>query len=101
MARHHQALEDRVGKGLGQFGLGSGAGGLAQGAQVHVIGIGQPQQQLGRDGALVTLDMVQIGGGDAEITRHGRLGQGEIAPQPLEAAAQEQLAISGGVHGSS
>ena len=101
VARHREALEDRIGEGLGQFGLGSGAGGLAQGAQVYVIGIGQPQQQLGRDGALVALDMVQIGGRNAEIARHGRLGQGEIAPQPLEAAAEEQLAISGGVHGCS
>ena len=101
MARHREALEDRIGEGLGQFGLGSGAGGLAQGAQVYVIGIGQPQQQLGRDGALVALDMVQIGGRNAEIARHGRLGQGEIAPQPLETAAEEQLAVSGSVHGCS
>jgi hypothetical protein len=101
VTRHGQALEDRIGEGLGQFGLGSRAGGLAKGAQVDIIGVGQPQQQLGRDGALVALDVVQIGGGDAEVTRHGRLGQGEVAPQPLEAAAEEQLAVGGSVHGRS
>ncbi|MNI75286.1 hypothetical protein D3C73_1314240 [compost metagenome] len=100
MARHSQALEQGIGEDLGQFGLGRRAAGLAEVAQVDVVGFGQTQQQLGRDGALVALDMVQIGGRDAEIRRHRGLGQVKLAPQPLEAAAQEQFAISGGGHGA-
>jgi len=98
VARHRQTLEQGVGEGLGQFGLGRRAAGLAEVSQVHVIGFGQTQQQLGRDGALIALDVVQIGGRDAQVRRHRRLRQVEIAPQPFEAAAEEEFAISGGVH---
>ena len=68
---------------------------------IHLAFAGLGWWIAGRDGALVALDMVQIGGRNAEIARHGRLGQGEIAPQPLETAAEEQLAVSGSVHGCS
>ena len=97
VARHGQALEHRIGEGLGQGRLGGRAAGGAEAAQVDVVGLGQPQQQLGRDGALVALDVVQIAGRTAEVGGHRRLGQAQIAPQPLEAAAQEQLAV-GGLH---
>ena len=97
---HGQALEQGIGEDLGQFRLRRWAARLAEIAQVHVIGFGQTQQQLGRDGALVAFDVVQIGGRDAQVRRHRRLRQVKIAPQPLEAAAQEQLAIGGGVHGA-
>ncbi|MNN67740.1 hypothetical protein D3C81_1833950 [compost metagenome] len=98
MARHGQTLKQGVGEGLGQFGLGGGAAGLAEVAQVHIVGFGQTQQQLGRNRALIALDMVQIRGRDAQIARHRRLRQAEVAPQPFQAAAEEEFAISGGVH---
>ena len=100
VAGHGQAVEQGVGEDLGQFGLRRRAAGLAEVPQVDVIGFGQTQQKLSRDGALVALDMVQIRGRDAQVRRHRRLRQVKVAPQPLEAAAQKQLAIGGGVHGA-
>ncbi|MNV48973.1 hypothetical protein D3C71_1409050 [compost metagenome] len=43
VARHGQTLKQGVGEGLGQFGLGGRTAGLAEVAQVHVIGLGQTQ----------------------------------------------------------
>ena len=93
VARDGDALEQGVGEDLGQGRLAAGPGLAAEGPQVHVIGLGQPQQELRRDGPLVALDMVQIAGRDPQIRGHGGLGQGELAPQPLEASAQKQFAV--------
>ena len=98
VTRHRQALEQGVGEGLGQFRFGRGTTGLAKGAQVDVVGIGQTQQQLGRDRSLVALYVVEIAWRNAEIGGHGGLGQRQIAAQPLEAASQEQLAVGGRFH---
>ena len=101
VARHRQAAEDRIGQDLGQFSLAGRTGLLGQGAQVDVIGVGQTQQELGRNRPLVALYVVEITGGNAKIGGHGRLGQVHLAAQPLEAAAEEKLAISGRVHSDS
>ena len=98
VAGHGQALEQGIGEGLGQFRFGRGAAGLAEGAQIDVIGVGQTQQQLGRNGPLVALYVIKIAGRNAKVRRHGRLGQRQIAAKPLEAASQEQLAVGGRFH---
>ena len=98
MARDGEAAEHRVGENFRQFRLAGGAGLLGQGAQIDVIGVGQTQQQLGRNRALVALNVIEIAGGNPEIGGHRRLGQGHVATQPLEAAAEEQLAVRGPGH---
>jgi hypothetical protein len=98
VARHGQTLKQRVREGFRELGLRGRAGGLAQGAQVNVVGVCQTQQQLGRHGTLIALDMVEIGGRDPEVAGHGGLGQGQIPPEPLEAPSEKQLAICTGVH---
>src|SRR5690606_15149462 len=59
VARHGKALEQRIGEGLRQAGLGGRAAGGAEGAQVDVVGLGQTQQQLGRHRPLVALYVVE------------------------------------------
>ena len=98
MARHRQALKQGVGEGLGQFRLGRGPAGLAEGAQIDIVGVGQTQQKLRRDWPLVALYVVEIARGNAEVRGHGGLGQRQVAAQPLEAASQEQLAVGGRFH---
>jgi len=98
VTRRRQALEDRVAEDLAQLG-GVGLSPLIQMAQIDVVGLGQTQQQLGRDGALVAFDVIEIAGRNRQIGGHGRLGEAQVPPQPLEAGAQEQLAVGGGIHG--
>jgi hypothetical protein len=66
-----------------------------QAAQVQVIGVGQAQQDLGGDRPLVAFQQVQIAGRDAQVLGHAALGDAQVAPQPLEPAAEKQLLVMG------
>ena len=92
VARHGQVAEQRIGEDLGQ---------------VRLVGRVRPRRRRRagrgrrfRPGAaaparghrpLVALQVVEVAGRDAEVLGHLGLGQAELAPQPLEPAAEEQL----------
>ena len=93
-----QAREQRVGQNLAQPCLVRRPA-LVQAAQIDVIGLSQSQQQLGRNGPLIAFYVVEIAGRNAQVGRHGRLSQSQVAPQPLQPGAEEKLAIGGDFHG--
>ena len=66
-------------------------------ACIHLISLGQLQDQLNRQRSLIALDEIEIGGGDAEGLGHRRLGQPERVADAPDARAGEDLVLR---HGS-
>ena len=66
-------------------------GGGGEGPHVDVVGVGEAQDQLGRQRALVALDQGEVAGGDPKPLRHLRLGQLERAAQFADLRAEEEL----------
>ena len=83
----------RIGKDLLELADGLLAFVRGEGAGIDAIGVGEANQHLRRDRALVALHEVEVARRDAELVRHARLGDLLLAPQPLEAGADEELAV--------
>ena len=65
----------------------------ALGRPDHVEGVSQPKQYAHCNGPLVSLEMVEVGAGDAELARHLALVEPALAPQSLEPRTEEELAL--------
>ena len=83
--------EQRIGEDLVQFGEEAVLVGGGEIAQIEVIGLRQPQQDLRRHRALVALDQVDIARGNPEPLGDLGLRQAELLPDPPEARADKQL----------
>ena len=93
VARHRQVAKQRIGEHLGEIAR---VGRLLVGreaADIDVVRLGQAQQHLGRDRALIALQIVQIAWADAEILRHAGLGEALVTAQPPQPRPQKQLAF--------
>ena len=64
-----------------------------EGLHIDVERLGEAQQDAGGDRPLVALEMIEIGGGNAELTRHLALVEPALAAQPREPGPQEKLAL--------
>jgi hypothetical protein len=95
VARNTAVAEHLVGEDLGQVVGAAGFRVGGQGLQVEVVGLREAEQHLGGDRPLVALQQVQVARRDAEVLGHPGLGEAEVAPQALQARAQEQLPIGG------
>ncbi len=65
-------------------------------ARIYAIDVGQTDQDLDRDRALIALHQVQIAWRDIEFGGHPRLGKLALPAQPLEPGAGEDFSRSGG-----
>ena len=84
-----------VGKNFGQLvSAGRFTAFRSEGLDVNVERFGQPQQDAGGDRALVALEVVQIGRGNAELFGHRALVESAVAAEALQAGAEQQLALS-------
>lgn len=79
VARNLQALEQGIREQLRHLRLARDTG-LSKLAQVDVVGVGQAQEQLGGDRSLISFNVIEVTGGDAEIARHGGLRQPALSP---------------------
>src|SRR5437868_2933373 len=65
-----------------------------EGLHVDIEGFGRAEQYARRDGALIALQVVEVGRRDAELVGHLALIEPSLAPQPLQSCAEEELALS-------
>ena len=66
-----------------------------QGRQVERVGLGQPQQHLGRQRPVISLQEGDVGRGDFQVGGHVCLGQAAVAPEPSKAGANVKPAVAG------
>ncbi|MGY3080020.1 hypothetical protein ACVWZZ_006428 [Bradyrhizobium sp. LM6.10] len=90
--------EQRVGEDLVELGEKAILVGGGEVAQVEVIGLGQPQQDLRGHWTLVALDQVDIARRDPEPLGHLGLRQPQLLPDPPKARADEELLAGTGGH---
>ncbi len=64
-----------------------------QGGDVHLVGLGQAQQHLGAQRAVVALQQGDVGGRDLQIGGHIGLGQAMVAAQPPQAWGRHRGAV--------
>src|ERR1700712_4387132 len=83
--------EQRVGEYLVQFGEKTVLVGGREIAQIEVIGLRQPEQNLRRHRALVSLYQVDIARRNLQTLGHLGLRQAELLPDAAKARADEQL----------
>ena len=100
LLRQVDLAEQRIGEDLVQFGKEPVLVGGGEIAQIEVIGLGQPQQDLRRHRALVALYQVDIARRNAQPLGDLGLRQPELLADPPEAGADEQLLSGVGGHGS-
>ncbi len=98
--RQVDLAEQRIGEDLVQLGEEPVLVGGGEVAQVEVIGLRQPQQDLRRHRALVALDQVDIARGNAETLGDLGLRQPQLLANAPEAGADEQLLSGITCHGS-
>src|SRR5829696_3024661 len=91
--------EQRIGEDLVQFGEETVLVGGREVAQIEVIGLGQPEQDLRRHWPLVPLYQVDIARRNAQPLGDLGLRQAELLADPPEAGADEQLLSGVGGHG--
>src|SRR5229473_6124193 len=92
--------EQRIGKNLVQFGEETVLVSGGEIAQIEVIGLRQPQQDLRRHRALVALDQVDIARGNAEPLGDLGLRQAQLLADPPKPRADKQLLSGITGHGS-
>ena len=92
--------EQRIGEDLVQFGEEAVLVGGGEVAQIEVVGLRQPQQDLRRHRPLVALDQVDVGRRNAEPLGDLGLRQPQLLANPPESGADEQLLSGIGRHGS-
>ena len=86
--------EHRVGENLGELvGAGRIAAFRRERLHVDVEGFGKPKEDAGGHRPLVPLEMVEVGGRDADLVGHGRLVEAPVAPKPSQPCPQEQLPL--------
>ena len=81
--------EQRIGEYLVQFGEEAVFVGGREIAQIEVIGLRQPEQQLRRHRALVALYQVDIARGNLQALGHLGLRQAELLADPAEPRARQ------------
>ena len=91
--------EQRIGEDFVQLGKEPVLVGGGEIAQIEVVGLGQPQQDLRRHRALVSLYQVDIARGNPEALRDLGLRQAELLADPPEAGPDEKLLSGVGGHG--
>lgn len=73
--------------------VGEAAGfAFCQTLEIEIIGAGELEEEGGGERALITLDEIEIGDGDAEIGGHAGLGEAEGGTERADAGAGEELA---------
>ncbi|MGY4291667.1 hypothetical protein ACVWXO_010933 [Bradyrhizobium sp. LM2.7] len=90
--------EQRIGEDLVQLREEAVLVGRRQVAQIKVVGLGQPQQDLRGHRALVALDQVDIARRDPEPLGDLGLRQPQLLPDPPEPRADEQFLPGIGGH---
>ena len=93
MAGDGEVLEQRIGEHLGQVARAGRFLIRREAADVDVIDLGQPQQDLRGHRPLVAFQVVEVAGRDAEVFRHPGLGEAEVAAQPPQTRAEKQLPL--------
>src|SRR5205085_1854197 len=93
--------KQRIGEDLVQFGKEAILVGGGEIAEIEVIGLGQPEQNLRRHRALVALDQVDIARRNAEPLGDLGLRQAELLTNSPESRSDEQLLSGISGHGSS
>ena len=91
--------EQRIGEDFVQLGEEAILVGGGEVAQIEVIGLGQPEQDLRRHRALVPLYQVDIARRNAQALGDLGLRQPELLADPPEAGADEKLLSGVGGHG--
>ena len=91
--------EQRIGKDLVQFGEEAVLVGGGEIAQIEVIGLRQPQQDLRRHRALVALDQVDVARRNAEPLGDLGLRQPQLLPDPPEPGTDKQFLAGIACHG--
>ena len=99
LLRQVDLAEQGIGEDLVQLGEEAVLVGGGEVAQIEVVGLRQPQQDLRRHRALVALDQVDVGGRNAEPLGDLGLRQTQLLADPPEAGADEQLLSRVGRHG--
>ena len=92
--------EQRIGKDLVQFGEEAVLVGGGEIAQIEVIGLRQPEQQLRRHRALVPLYQIDIARRNLQPLGHLGLRQAQLLADPAEPRPDEQLLCGIAGHGS-
>src|SRR3981189_754061 len=92
--------EQRIGKYLVQLGEKPVLVGGGEIAQIEIIGLRQPQQDLRRHGALVALYQVDIARRNSEALGDLGLRQAQLLPDPPKPRADKQLLARVTGHGS-
>ena len=100
LLRQVDLAEQRIGKNLVQLGEETVLIGGREIAQIEVIGFRQPQQDLCRHRALVTLDQVDVGGRNAETRGNLGLRQAQLLADAPKARADKKLLSGIGRHSS-
>ena len=99
LLRQVDLAEQRIGEDLVQLGKETVLVGGGEIAQIEVIGLRQPEQDLRRHRALVPLYQVDIARGNAQALGDLGLRQAELLADPPETGADEQLLSGVGGHG--
>src|SRR6266404_2285866 len=92
--------EQRIGKYLVQLGEKPVLVGGGEIAQIEIIGLRQPQQDLRRHRALIALNQVVIAWRNAEALSHLGLRQAQLLTNPPKAGADKQFFSGVTSHGS-
>src|SRR6185436_15698177 len=92
--------EQRIGEYLVQFGEEAVFVGGREIAQIEVIGLRQPEQQLRRHRPLVALYQVDIARRNLEALGHLGLRQAELLADPAESGPDKQFLSGVARHGS-
>ena len=92
VARDSKVAEHRVGKDFGEIvRTGARRACSRKRANVDLIGFGEAQQERAGDGALIALEVVQIGWADREAGCHVGLRQPTVAAETAQAGSKEKL----------
>ena len=86
----HRVFQHRL-----QPGCVIGIGVAGQGGHIDAIGLGQAQQHLGAERAVVAFQKRDIGGRHLQVRRHVGLGQAEVPAHPSEIGAHIEAAFAG------
>lgn len=100
LLRQLDLAEQRIGEDLVELGEEAVLVGGGEVAQIEVIGLGEPQQDLRRHRALVALDQIDVAGRNAEPFGDLGLRQPQLLADASKARPDEQLFSRLGSHGS-